>query len=63
MKNLTGFAVVGLTALMLVSINGCSDDDPASPGDTTPPNVVTDLRVQAISDSVLTTLFGISIRL
>ncbi len=54
MKYLAGFTLVGLTALMLVSINGCSDDDPASPGDTTPPNVVTDLQVQAISDSVLT---------
>ena len=54
MKNLAGFAVVGLIALMLVAAIGCSDDDPASPGDTTPPDVVTDLRVQAISDSVLT---------
>lgn len=47
-------AAVGLAVLALVAGGGCNGDDPVAPGDTTAPNAVTDLHVQAMPDSVMT---------
>jgi hypothetical protein len=54
MKTRNLFMVAGLAALALLTAIGCSDDDPADPGDTTPPAAVTDLRLQSIAGSILT---------
>ncbi len=46
--------MLSLTALILLSPAGCSDEDPAAPGDTTSPNAVTDLRVASVTDNLVT---------
>lgn len=54
MKMQISRVMVGLAAVALVLSGGCSDEDPVAPADATPPNTVTDLRVQAISDVLMT---------
>jgi hypothetical protein len=49
-----GFAALGVVALILASLAGCGDGDPASPGDTTPPGDVADLHVVAVDGTVVT---------
>jgi hypothetical protein len=44
----------GLTALILLSLTGCGGDDPATPGDTTAPAAVTDLRIESVVGDVVT---------
>ena len=47
--------LLGLTALLLFSITGCADDDPASPvGDSTAPAAVTDLHIVTVVGGVVT---------
>ena len=46
--------MLSLTALILLSLAGCSDEDPGSPGDTISPDAVTDLRVESVTGSAVT---------
>jgi hypothetical protein len=40
--------LLGLTALSLLCLAGCGDEEPATPGDTTAPAAVTDLEVASV---------------
>lgn len=46
--------MLGLAALFLTIWTGCGDEDPVSPGDTTSPAAVADLRVQSVTGSTVT---------
>jgi hypothetical protein len=54
MRTRNEILMLGLTALILLSLAGCGDDDPAVPGDTTAPAAVTDLRVESVVGGVVT---------
>ena len=46
--------LLGLVGLILLSLSGCADEDPAAPSDTTAPAAVTDLRVESVVGGVVT---------
>ncbi len=54
MRTRSEMLLLGLTALILLTLTGCGEDDPASPGDTTAPAAVTDLRVESVVGGVVT---------
>ncbi|MCP4573799.1 MAG: hypothetical protein GY838_15680 [bacterium] len=58
MKKLIGLLIVGLTTVFLLPVAGCGGDDggddPLSPGDTSEPGAVADLRVASIAGTVVT---------
>lgn len=47
----------GLAALTLLFLAGCGEDDPATPGDTTAPAAVTDLRAESVVGGVVTLIW------
>jgi hypothetical protein len=54
MKTRNEMLLMGLAALILLSLAGCGEDEPAAPGDTTAPAAVTDLRVESVVDGTVT---------
>jgi hypothetical protein len=61
MKTRIELLTLSLTVLILLSFAGCSEDDPASPGDTVPPpndttspKAVADLRVESVTGTSVT---------
>jgi hypothetical protein len=48
MRTLKEMLLLGLTPLMLLSLAGCGDEDPATPEDVTAPAAVTDLGVESV---------------
>ena len=55
MRELNGRLLPGLAVLCIFFLAGCGgDDDPATPGDTTAPDAVTDLRVESVVGGVVT---------
>jgi len=54
MRKRTELLLLCLMTMTLYALAGCSEEDPASPGDTTAPAAVTDLRVESVVGGVVT---------